>query len=217
VKLPLFPAWSNSALRFALGAAVTAAVALPCLAMAWVRTPYMSGQDTPVMQPIKFDHRHHVRDDGIDCLYCHAGATRSAYASIPAVSTCMDCHSQVWTASPELTRLRSAYFKSEPIAWVRVNNLPRHVFFNHAIHVAKGVGCVTCHGRVDLMPQVYQAETLFMQWCLACHRHPENYLRPLAEITSMEWEPSRPQVEVGREVQAALDVHPTTDCSGCHR
>jgi hypothetical protein len=214
---PLFPPWSNSIFRFAIGSGIAVAIAVPCLAMAWVRTPYMTGSDDPVMQPIKFDHRHHVRDDGIDCLYCHAGAPRSAYAGLPAVSVCMSCHNQVWTSSPELTRLRQAYFAQEPIDWVRVNNLPRHVFFNHAIHVAKGVGCVTCHGRVDLMPQVLQANTLLMQWCLNCHRHPERNLRPLSEITNMEWAPDRPQEELGRELQAQLDVHPSTDCSACHR
>jgi hypothetical protein len=213
----LYPAWSNSVYRFAIGSAIASALAVPLLLMAWVRTPYMTGQSELVAQPIKFDHRHHVRDDGIDCVYCHSGATRAAYAGIPAVSVCMGCHDQVWTASPELARVREASFRDEPIRWTRVNNLPRHVFFNHAIHVAKGVGCVTCHGRVDLMAQVLQERSLLMQWCLDCHRHPEPNLRPLDEITNMEWAPSRPAVEVGREVAAQLDVHPTTDCSGCHR
>ena len=214
---PLFPAWNNSIFRFALCAGLVCILAIPCLAMAWVRTPYMTGQDNPVMQPIKFDHRHHVRDDGIDCLFCHSGASRSAYAGIPSASLCMNCHSQVWTSSPELTRLREAYFADDPIQWTRVNNLPRHVFFNHSIHLAKGVGCVTCHGRVDLMPQVYQAQTLLMQWCLDCHRNPDENLRPKSEITNMEWQPGRPQAEVGREIRAELDVHPLTDCTGCHR
>jgi hypothetical protein len=185
--------------------------------MTVVRAPYETGQHELIMQPIKFDHRHHVRDDGIDCIYCHSGANRAAYAGIPAVSVCMGCHSQIWTSSPELTRLREAYFTDKPIEWARVNDLPRHVFFNHSIHVAKGVGCVTCHGRVDLMGQVYQEETLLMQWCLDCHRHPEEHLRPPDKVTDMEWAPERPQVELGREIAAQLDVHPTTDCTGCHR
>jgi hypothetical protein len=217
LKLPLFPVWSNSVFRFAIALAVAGVVGLPLFAMVVVRTPYETGQRELIMQPIKFDHRHHVRDDGIDCVYCHSGVTRSAYAGIPAVSVCMGCHAQVWTSSPELTRLREAYFRGDPIEWARVNNLPAHVFFNHSIHVAKGVGCVTCHGRVDLMGQVYQEETLLMQWCLDCHRHPEDHLRPNEKVTDMEWAPERPQVEVGREVAAKLDVHPTTDCTGCHR
>jgi hypothetical protein len=214
---PLFPAWTTSAFRFALALVALIAVSVPVLAMIVVRTPYETGQREVIVQPIKFDHRHHVRDDGIDCTYCHAGVTRSAYAGVPAVSVCMGCHAQIWTSSPELSLLREAYFKAEPIEWVRVTNLPRHVFFNHAIHVAKGVGCVTCHGRVDQMGQVYQEHTMLMQWCLACHRHPEDHLRPLSEITDMEWTPSMPQLELGRALVKELDVHPTIDCTGCHR
>jgi hypothetical protein len=213
----LFPEWSNSVFRLAVGAAIAGTVGIPLFLMVWVRTPYMTGQSEPVAQPVKFDHRHHVRDDGIDCLYCHPDATRSAYAGIPAVSVCMGCHSQVWTASPELAAVREASYSNEPLRWTRVNNLPRHVFFNHAIHVAKGVGCMTCHGRVDLMGQVLQEHSLLMQWCLDCHRHPEANLRPTGEITNMEWVPDGPAEEVGRRVAAQLDVHPTTDCTGCHR
>ncbi len=214
---PLFPEWSSSLFRFVIGSAIAAAVAVPALCMAWVRTPYMTGQDEPLAQPVKFDHRHHVRDEGIDCEYCHSGVTRSAYAGIPAVSVCMGCHDQIWTSSPELARVRDAYFHDQPIRWARVDSLPRHVFFNHAIHVAKGVGCVTCHGRVDLMGQVLQERSLLMQWCLDCHRHPEPNLRPPSEVTNMEWAPGEAQEALGRRLRVQLDVHPTTDCSGCHR
>jgi hypothetical protein len=213
----LFPPWSDSLFQLAIAVVAGGAIAIPLFLMLWVRTPYMTGEREPPLQPIKFDHRHHVRDDGIRCEYCHSGATRSAYAGIPAVSTCMGCHSQVWPASPELTLLRRAYFEGTTIEWVRVNNLPRHVFFNHSIHVAKGVGCVTCHGRVDLMAQVYQDKSLLMHWCLDCHRHPEEHLRPPSKVTEMDWAPDRPQVELGRDLEAQLDVHPTTDCTGCHR
>ncbi len=215
---PLFPQWTNSIFRFAIGVAILGVVGVPVFLMFWVRTPYMTGADDPSPQPIKFDHRHHVRDDGIDCRYCHGGVDRSAYAGIPATSTCMNCHAQIWTSSPELTRLRDSYFRNEPIEWTRVNDLPRHVFFDHSIHVAKGVGCVECHGRVDQMGQVYQAEPLTMGWCLDCHRHPTSHLRPRDKVTDMEWTPApRSAEEVGRELQRRYDVHPTTDCSGCHR
>jgi hypothetical protein len=178
----------------------------------------MTGQDEQVMQPIKFDHRHHVRDDGIDCRYCHDGATRSAYAGVPATSVCMGCHSQVWPQSPELLALRESYFRNERIEWKRVNALPRFVFFDHSIHVAKGVGCVNCHGRVDLMAQVYQTDPLSMGWCLDCHRDPVPHLRPPEKVVDMEWTPApATQEEVGRAVQERYDVHPTTDCTGCHR
>ena len=213
----LFPTWSNSLFRFAIGLAVTGIVGIPVLLMLWARTPYATGQRAEIAQPIKFDHRHHVRDDGISCEYCHSGVRRSAYAGIPAVSVCMGCHAQIWTSSPELTALRDVWFRKTPVEWIRVNNLPRHVFFNHSIHVAKGVGCVTCHGRVDEMESVVQEHSLLMQWCLDCHRHPQDFLRPVDKVTDMEWIPDRPQAELGRAVQAELNVHPTTDCTGCHR
>ena len=204
---PLFPAWSNAIFRFAIGTAAAGVVGIPLFLMLWVRSPYMTGQDDAMTQPIKFDHRHHVRDDGIDCRYCHEGVVRSAYAGVPATSVCMGCHAQVWPSSPELLALRESYFRGEKLSWMRVNALPEHVFFNHSIHVAKGVGCESCHGRVDLMGQVYQAESLSMGWCLDCHRRPIDYLRPPEEVTNMEWTPApRTQDEVGREIQEKYDV-----------
>jgi hypothetical protein len=212
-----FPSWSNSLFRWALGVGALSLAAIPIFFMVWVRTPYATGQQEPRMQPVKFDHRHHVRDDGIPCTYCHADATRSAYAGVPPTSLCMGCHAQIWTQSPELAAVRASWISNKPIAWRRVNALPEHVYFNHAIHVKKGVGCVTCHGRVDLMGQVLQVEKLTMQWCLDCHRAPERYLRPPEKVTDMEWVPGRPQLELGRELVAQNHVRSVTDCTGCHR
>ncbi len=214
---PLFPAWADSLLRLALIAAAGVFVGGPLLLMAWVRTPWATGQALPLAQPVAFDHRHHVRDDGIDCLYCHSDAVRSPYAGVPATSVCMGCHAQIWTQSPELAVVRQSAATGTPIVWRRVDNLPQHVFFNHAIHLAKGVGCVSCHGRVDQMAMVYQAEPLLMSECLECHRHPERHLRPRESVTDMEWRAAGSQEELGRELVQRYDVHPTTDCSGCHR
>jgi hypothetical protein len=214
---PLFPKWSNSALWASLAAGAIALVGLPILLMIFARSPYFTGQDDPVMQPVKFDHRHHVRDDGVACLYCHYSVDRSPYAGVPATSLCMGCHSQIWTNSPELALVRKSYFDHEPIRWQRVNGVPDFVFFNHSIHVTKGVGCITCHGRVDLMPQVHQVQPLLMAWCLECHREPEKYLRPKERVTDMEWQPDRPQRELGRELVERYHVKPPTDCTGCHR
>jgi hypothetical protein len=171
----------------------------------------------PRDQPVKFDHRHHVRDDGINCLYCHYTAETTAFAGIPPTSLCMNCHNQVWTQSPELAVVRASYFDDTAMHWSRVNSLPDHVFFNHSIHLAKGVGCASCHGRVDEMGQVYQVERLSMSWCLDCHRSPERFLRPKDEVTDMQWQPTRPQEIVGAEIRDQLHVAPTTDCTGCHR
>lgn len=185
--------------------------------LVYVRSPYATGQHNPPGQPVKFDHRHHVRDDGIPCLYCHDGAERGAYAGVPPTSLCMNCHSQVWTRSPEVAPVRASYFDDRPIAWARVNVLPDFVFFNHSIHVAKGVGCVSCHGRVDLMAEVHQEESLSMGFCLKCHRHPEDRLRPRDRVTDMEWKPDVPQATLGHRLVAEYGVKPTTDCTGCHR
>jgi len=200
-----------------MGAVALTLIGVPVLLMVLVRAPYFTAQDDPVMQPVKFYHRHHVQDDGVACLYCHETAERAPFAGIPATSTCMGCHSQIWTKSPELSLVRQSSFEHRPIHWVRVNNLPDFVFFDHSIHVAKGVGCVTCHGRVDLMGQVRQVEPLLMSWCLDCHRAPERYLRPRERVTDMSWKPDRAQLDVGRELVQRYDVRPTTDCTGCHR
>lgn len=216
-KSRIFPPWSNSLLWLGLCIGAIAALSFPAFLMMEARTPYFTGQYMLRMQPIKFDHRHHTRDDGINCLYCHFTADRSSFAGMPSTSMCMNCHNQIWTNSPELAPLRSSYFDGQPIVWAKVNNLPGHVYFNHSIHVAKGVGCVTCHGRVDLMPQVYQHAPLLMSWCLGCHRNPEDYVRPRDKVTDMAWEPDRPQRELGRELVREYDIRPGTDCWTCHR
>lgn len=213
----LFPSYANQVFWLAIGAVGVVIVGGPAACILWARTPYATGEQEPLEQPIKFDHRHHVRDDGVTCEYCHGGAEKTPFAGVPPTALCMNCHSQVWTASPELARVRRSYFENEPIHWQRVNSLPDFVYFDHSAHVTHGVGCVTCHGRVDLMAQVYAAKPLMMRWCLDCHREPEQFLRPLDKITDMEWQPDRPQLEVGREVRAQLGVRSITNCSGCHR
>lgn len=216
-RVNLFPAWANQIYWLAIGSAGAAIIGVPAALIAWARTPYATGAQHPPEQPIKFDHRHHARDDGITCEYCHGGALKGPSAGVPATSLCMNCHSQVWTASPEVSPVRHSYFANEPIRWRRVNNLPDFVFFDHSAHTSHGVGCVTCHGRVDLMGQVFQAEPLTMRWCLDCHFEPEKHLRPLDKVTDMEWKPDRPQLELGRELRSALGVRSVIHCSGCHR
>jgi hypothetical protein len=214
---PLFPPWSDTLFGVFLASSVVALASLPISAMLWVRTPYVTKEDDPVDQPIAFDHRHHVRDDGIDCLYCHYEATRSKFAGAPPTSVCMNCHSQVWQESARLAPVRASYFTRTPIRWRRVHQLPEFVYFDHSAHVSHGVGCAECHGRVDLMAQVYPTQPLTMQWCLDCHRRPDEHLRPPSEITNMEWRPDRPRAEIGTEVRDRLHVEPPLSCTGCHR
>ncbi len=206
----LFPRWTNSVSRVtALALLATPALAIGGL-MLWVRSPFVTGQDIPIEQPVQFDHRHHVADEGIDCRYCHTTVETAASAGLPPLSTCMGCHAQIWNQSPKLDPVRSAYFSGEPLKWSRVHNLPDYVYFNHSIHVGKGVGCESCHGRVDQMAAVRQAQPLTMQWCLSCHRDPTPQLRPLDAITRMGW--SAPP-----GAASPNPVESRTNCTTCHR
>lgn len=183
------------------------------------RNHWGTGQEKTIHQPVPFSHRHHVAELGIDCRYCHAPAEWSASAGIPATHTCMSCHSQIWADSPMLEPVRASYATGEPIKWNRVHNVPDFVYFNHSIHVNKGVGCETCHGRVDQMPLVYQAESLHMQWCLECHRNPEEFIRPLEHIYTFGYEPDEPQEVMGARLIAEYGIEKDylTNCNVCHR
>jgi hypothetical protein len=212
----VFPPWSNDALRNAVVLAAIVALGAPCGLVALVRTPYVTGARDPIEQPVMFDHRHHLRDDGIDCRYCHSTVETSTFAGMPPTERCMGCHGQIWADSPLLGAVRGSFFAERPIVWARVNRLPDFVKFDHSSHVQKGVGCVECHGRVDEMAEVHQVAPLTMGWCIGCHRAPEEHLRPLDRITDMTWTPERPRAELGRSLAKALDVRPSTDCTVCH-
>jgi hypothetical protein len=211
----LFPPWTNTATRIVLGAlgvAIAGAIATPIL---YARTPFATGAGDPLLQPVWFDHRHHVRDDGIDCLYCHEDAERSPYAGVPATERCMGCHAQIWNDSATLALVRDSAATGRPIRWQRVHSLPDFVYFDHSIHVSRGIGCVSCHGRVDEMAAVYQVHRLSMSWCLDCHRDPAPHLRPRDRITSMTWEAESP-AELA-ELAARYRPRSLTHCSTCHR
>jgi hypothetical protein len=154
---------------------------------------------------------------GIDCRYCHTTVENSSFANIPPTKTCMNCHSQIWTGSPELTQVRESYRTGASIPWVRVHDLPDFVFFNHSIHVKKGIGCESCHGRVDMMPLVYQKNSLEMRWCLDCHRNPEKYVRPHSEIFTMGYEYPENQEEVGLQLIKEYKIQRLETCNTCHR
>lgn len=167
-------------------------------------------------QPIPFSHDHHTAGLGIDCLYCHSSVEDSAFAGIPPTATCMNCHKLIWNDSPMLEPVRESFRTGEPIEWVRVNDLPDFVYFNHSIHITKGIGCVTCHGRVDRMPLMRQSNSLQMEWCLDCHRNPESYVRPRSEIYNMVWEAEN-QEELGAQLVADYGIESRLSCSACHR
>jgi hypothetical protein len=184
------------------------------------RSSFSTKVNIPVEQPVQFSHEHHVSGLGIDCQYCHTTVEISPFAGIPSTHTCMSCHSQIWIDSPALEPVRESYRTGQPIPWVRVNDLADFTYFNHQIHVAKGVGCETCHGRVDRMPLTWKAETLYMEWCLECHREPERFLRPRDQVYTMGWTPPENQLTLGRRLVQEYQIASAgylDDCMLCHR
>ena len=168
-------------------------------------------------QPIPYSHRLHVGELGIDCRYCHSQVEKAAHASIPSTETCLNCHRVIKKDSPHILKLREAHAQNKPIEWVRIHRLPDHAYFDHSAHINKGVSCVSCHGRIDQMDIVYQAKSLSMGWCLECHRNPEEFVRPKGDVTKMDWEPGKDQVELGKELVLKHNIHPREDCAVCHR
>ena len=183
-------------------------------------SPYTTYVDLPLEQPVPFSHKHHVGDDGIDCRYCHNSTETSAFAGIPSTHICMTCHAQLWTEAPLLAPVRASLTTNQPLRWNRINDLPDFVYFNHSIHIAKGVGCSTCHGQLDRMPLTWRTQTLYMKWCLECHRAPENFVRPRAEIYNLDWQPPPQQRALGLRLVRENQIDQSgrlTDCSTCHR
>jgi hypothetical protein len=198
---------------------------LAVIVVAWgwagtLRSPYVSEQNVVREQPVPFSHQHHVGGLGLDCRYCHTSVEVSSFAGVPPTQICMNCHRQVWSDSPMLEPVRASLRENRPILWTRVHDLPDFVYFDHGIHIHQGVGCETCHGRVDRMPLTWKAESMRMEWCLDCHRNPGNYLRPREEVFTMGWRPPVPQSELGRRLVSMYRVDPPSkllNCSICHR
>jgi len=185
------------------------------------RSPYNTRAFVARQQPVQFSHKHHAGDDGIDCRYCHTTVEVSWFAGIPPTATCMNCHSQLFADSPYLEPVRESFRTGKPIKWTRVHDLPDFVYFNHSIHVNKGVGCSTCHGRVDQMPLTWSVVSLHMEWCLECHRNPAKYIRPREQVFNMDWPPpGYDQMAEGKKLMKRYDidsVEEITNCSTCHR
>lgn len=215
----LFPSWSNTAGRIVLGMLVLSPIAVPAALMIAVRTPYQTQEGIVREQPVPFSHQHHAGSLGIDCRYCHDTVETSPFAGMPETRVCMTCHSQLWTDADMLAPVRESLANDTPLRWTRLHDLPDHVYFDHSIHVQKGVGCESCHGRVDRMPLAYTEHALFMQFCLDCHREPERHLRPRQQVTTMGWQPTTDQHTLGRRLLDDYNIHKEqlTDCSICHR
>jgi hypothetical protein len=181
-----------------------------------LRSSYVTNVGIAPTQPLQFSHAHHVNGLGIDCRYCHTSVEESSFAGLPPTKTCMNCHSQIWVGSQLLGPVRKSYEDGASIPWERVHKLADFAYFDHSIHVAKGVGCATCHGRVDQMQAVYQKGTLLMEWCLECHRAPEKFVRPREEVFNMAFQ-AEDQARLGAELVKAYHVRKLDECSACHR
>jgi hypothetical protein len=185
------------------------------------RSDYVTAANQFIEQPVQFSHQHHAGGIGIDCRYCHTSVEVSTSAGIPPTKTCINCHSQIWSTSPYLEPVRASFREDRPLQWVRVHDLPDFVYFNHSVHVNKGVGCETCHGRVDRMPLMVQKASLQMEWCLNCHRDPAQFVRPREAVVQMGYVPEGgDQRAVGERLvrdYKIADVRHMTSCSVCHR
>jgi hypothetical protein len=213
----IFHRSANTLFRVALLSIVLLGGLAVWLAYAIQSSDYVTGAYVAVEQPIQFSHERHVAGNGIDCRYCHTSVETSAFAGIPPTKTCMNCHSQIYANSPFLEPVRASFRENRSLEWTRVHDLPDFVYFNHSIHVNKGVGCSTCHGRVDRMPLMWQVQSLQMQWCLDCHRNPERYVRPRQFVFQMDYQPPSDQAEFGRKLVAEYRIQRLTDCWTCHR
>ena len=213
----IFPRSANTLSKISIVGILLLAGGLIGLIMVFGQSSYVTRAEEFIEQPIQFSHLHHVGDDGIDCRYCHTSVETSSFAGIPPTKTCMNCHSQIWATSPILEPVRASYRDDESLRWIRVHDLPDFVYFNHSIHVKKGMGCETCHGRVDQMPLMLQQRSLQMQWCLECHRNPELFVRPRTEVFTMGYRPPVPQSVQGPELVKQYGIQSMTTCSTCHR
>jgi hypothetical protein len=210
----------NVVARAGVAAAVMGLAILTWVCLIYARSSYGTGSGLALVQPIPFSHQHHVGILGIDCRYCHTSVEQSSFAGIPPTKTCMNCHSQIWVGSRVLEPVRESYRTDESIRWKRVYNLPGFVYFNHQVHVQKGIGCTSCHGRIDEMPFTYQEPSLLMEWCLECHRNPQQRIRPREAVFNMRYQQPDDQETLGRRLAKEYRVRDATyltSCSTCHR
>jgi hypothetical protein len=213
----LFHPSANTLAKVSILGALIIAGGLGAVVTAISRSPYVTRAQDAREQPVPFSHKHHVSGLGLDCRYCHTSVETSAFAGIPPTKTCMTCHSQIWVDSPMLEPVRESFRTNTSLEWTRVHDVPDFVYFNHSIHVKKGVGCDTCHGPIDQMPLTWKEETLQMEWCLECHRAPEEFVRPREEVFNYEYVPPVDQLTLGRELVEKYDIQKLDNCSICHR
>lgn len=212
----VFPRWTNK-IRGWLATILVVVPAFFALTIALGASAKTLNVGYAPEQPVEFSHALHAGELGMDCRYCHTTVADSSFAAVPPAETCMNCHRSIHAESAKLIDVRESAATGKAIPWVKVHNLPDYAYFDHSAHVNRGVGCVSCHGRIDQMERVTQVAPLSMSWCLDCHRDPTPHLRPLDRITDMDWKPAGDRREAGRRIAELLGVRPRTDCSVCHR
>lgn len=212
----LFPEWSNRVPRVLLMGIILLVTTIVFVFWYFASPKYLDVGYAP-KQPIDFSHQLHAGQLGIDCRYCHASVEVSAVASIPSTQTCMNCHTQIQPGSDLLVELHESWLSGDAIEWVKVHDIPDYSYFNHAAHVNVGVGCASCHGRIDRMEVVMQTQPLSMGWCLDCHNNPEPHLRPVDQITNMGWQAPENQFELASQIIARKNIAPPVYCNACHR
>ena len=217
----IFSPSADTAIRVVLVGGLVVVIGLLLSGAGLVNSDYLTGANWVKHQQVPFSHKHHAGDLGIDCRYCHTSAETSANAGLPPTHTCMTCHSQIWTDAKALAPVRESYASGQPLRWKRIAQLPDYVYFNHAVHVRNGVACVECHGRIDTMPLTYQAKPFQMRFCLECHNDPASGVRPLSQVTRMDWSGvSDSELKAfGTAYLSHKDVEPKrlTNCETCHR
>ncbi len=216
MKLFVFPRWANKTRQ--LAGVFLGVTPVYLTALIWYgASPKTTDVGYQPKQPVPYSHALHAGELGLDCRYCHTTVEVTGHAAIPPTETCMNCHKVVHPTSPKLLPIRESYATNTAVPWVKVHDLPDYAYFNHSAHVTRGIGCVSCHGRVDQMEEVYQHEPLSMGWCLDCHRAPEQHLRPVSEVTNMSWKPPEDQLTYGKRLREENNIAPPQDCSTCHR
>lgn len=216
----LFPRSSNQIARVTMIAAIFLAALAGTLLYALEKSPFVTKQGIYRAQTVPFSHDHHTAGLGIDCRYCHTSVETSNFAGIPPTATCMNCHKKIWANTDMLRPVRESWATGQNLVWNRVNDLPDFVYFNHSIHVFKGVGCATCHGPVNQMPLMYQHANLQMRWCLECHRDPAKFVRPREQVFNMDWTPEddgTTQAVLGPQLVSEYEIESLDYCSVCHR
>jgi len=215
----LFRRRANAIAKLVVVGIPVVTVAISAALFAYSRSDFWTGVNVPVEQPIPFSHKHHVGDDGIDCRYCHTSVEQSGFAGLPSTEVCMTCHSQLFKDAPVLQPVRDSMQTGRPIKWERVHDLPDYAYFDHSIHVNKGIGCATCHGRVNEMPLTWKTQELYMRWCLDCHRDPAKFVRAKPEVFNMTYVAPGDQHSFGQKLLSTNHIHTAglTDCYTCHR